>query len=201
MSHNIHTETYPLNVNKRAVQAHMDEIVIHEDWQEGASGTPTDIRWLDRTFETLEDAENFIEEEDKRIWYNCMAVKYKSIPEEAVRKSKPTKKEADLTSAINAQSENIKKIIAQASIQNRTSEYIGCEECGSKLKRVLLRSEYCPLCRADLRSKTNIERINNAQKKLDELKKRCKAETDKRLAALAKIKHEVRWLVKIEYHT
>lgn len=48
----------------------------------------------------------------------------------------------------------------------RTSEYIGCKKCGSKLSSKYLTSNYCPLCKEDLRSATIIERL----KKLNEQK-------------------------------
>lgn len=48
----------------------------------------------------------------------------------------------------------------------RTSEYIGCKNCGSKLFRKYLTGNYCPLCKNDLRSATVIERL----KKLNERK-------------------------------
>jgi len=201
MSHNIQYASYPLSVKKIDVQEEWDEYVRHEDWQEGASGTPNPIRWVDRTFPNYDAAQQYIEEQDRRIWYNCMAVKYETVKRDALRASKPSKKEEELSAQIKATMDSLNKIEKQASIQNRTSEYIGCEKCGSKLKRTLLKSEYCPLCRNDLRSKTNLERMANARKKADELRDRREALEKKRVEDLKKTSREVKWLVKIEYHT
>jgi hypothetical protein len=201
MGHNVRYEDYPLNVDKKQVQSGWDEYVRHEDWGEGASGLPNSIRWLDRTFDSYEAARSFIEKQDERIWYNCMAVKYKDVKHDALRSSKPSKKETELIAAIKAQRENLDKITRNASVQNRTSEYIGCEKCGSKLKRTLLRSQFCPLCGNDLRSKTNLDRIANAGARLDELIKKRDLEEEKRLDGLKKTSSEIRWLVKVEYHT
>ena len=201
MGHNIRYEDYSLTVDKAKVQKSWDEYVRHEDWGEGASGLPNSIRWLDRTFDTYEDAQRFIEKEDERIWYNCMAVKYKAVRYDALRASRQSKKEADLDAAIMAQTDNIFKLEKASSIQNRTSEYIGCEKCGSRLKRTLLRGEHCPLCGTDLRSKTNLDRMANARAKYEELIKKRDAEEKKRIDALKKASGEIRWLVKIEYHT
>lgn len=201
MSHNISHYTYSLNVNKREVEEEMNELVRHEDWQEGASGLPNPIRWVDRTFNTRDEAEAYIENEDRKHWYNCMAVKYKTVKHDALRQSKQSKKEEELTAAIKAQMDNLNKIEKGASVQNRTSEYIGCEKCGSKLKRTLLKTERCPLCGNDLRSKTNLDRMANARAKYNELIQKRDAEEKKRIESLKKTAGEIRWLVKIEYHT
>ena len=131
MGHNIMHEDYPLNVDKNRVQESWDEYVRHADWGEGASGLPNPIRWIDRTFDNYEAARAFIEKEDEHHWYNCMAVKYKAVKYDSLRQSKRSKKEEELTAAIKAQMDNLNKIEKAASIQNRTSEYIGCEKCGS----------------------------------------------------------------------
>ena len=52
---------------------------------------------------------------------------------------------------------------------SRTSEYIGCSCCGSKLKRELLKSDFCPLCKADLRSNTIQETIQRMDAKIAKL--------------------------------
>lgn len=54
-------------------------------------------------------------------------------------------------------------------VTSRTSEYIGCSCCGSKLKRELLKSDFCPLCKADLRSNTIQETIQRMNAKIAKL--------------------------------
>lgn len=54
----------------------------------------------------------------------------------------------------------------------RTSEFIGCPKCGSKLKRIYLKSTYCPLCKADLRSKTVQDALQRYKTRINELKKK-----------------------------
>ena len=86
------------------------------------------------------------------------------------------------------------------SVSTFKAEYVGCQECGSKLKRTLLRSESCPLCRAELRSKTTMETLARYDNNICELNERIQEERlkiEKKNIAKAKIK----WLVKIEYHT
>ena len=52
MGHNIHYATYPENINKQVVQYEWDEYAAHEDWQEGCSGLPGKIRWIDHICDT-----------------------------------------------------------------------------------------------------------------------------------------------------
>lgn len=192
--HNIEHYTYSEAVDKKRVQRELDEFVAHEDWQEGASGLPAPIRWVENpVYESYEAAYRAIEDADKGKWYNQMAVRFKDYPR--VTKSKEL---AAISERIKKQDEAVKKIVADASVKNRTSEFIGCPKCGSSLKRELLSGEACPLCRADLRSKTNIERIAKAKAKSAELGALYR-ETETKLER--KQKPTVKWLVKIEYHT
>ena len=71
------------------------------------------------------------------------------------------------------------------SIHKRTSKYIGCPECGSKLYLSYVRGEKCPLCHTDLRPATVIKKIRwYDTKAVESLKKDT----------------EEYWLAKIEYH-
>ena len=71
MGHNIHYATYPENVNKKIVQNEWDEYAAHEDWQEGCSGLPGKIRWLDHVCDTPEEAEEYISSHDKGNYGKC----------------------------------------------------------------------------------------------------------------------------------
>ena len=54
----------------------------------------------------------------------------------------------------------------------------------------------CPLCRADLRSKTTLEKIKWYEDKIADYRKRIEAEKMKQ-----KKNAKVKWLVKYEFHT
>ena len=71
------------------------------------------------------------------------------------------------------------------SIHKRTSKYIGCAHCGSKLSLEYLHGEKCPLCNNDLRPQSIIDKI----KWYDEKVKKCKEKY-----------REKYWLAKVEYH-
>ena len=71
------------------------------------------------------------------------------------------------------------------SIHRRSSIYIGCPECGSKLYLGYIKGEKCPLCNTDLRPKSTIEKIKWYDKKTKECRKN----------------KEKCWLAKIEWHS
>ena len=86
--------------------------------------------------------------------------------------------------------------IAAHSVKNFKADYVGCQECGSKLSRVLLGGDFCPLCRNDLRSATTIARIARYDAKIKELEQKIRQERLKQ-----KDKAKVCWLVMFEYHS
>lgn len=67
---------------------------------------------------------------------------------------------------LNAQ---ITKYTAEHSVKTFKSEYIGCKNCESKLKRVLLPSEKCPVCGTDLRGQTTLDTLQKYQDKRNKL--------------------------------
>lgn len=76
------------------------------------------------------------------------------------------------------------------------AEYIGCKNCGSKIARKYLRRNFCPVCNADLRPETTLNRIAALKEKADKSSDTLKAELTKQ-AMKAK---NVRWKIKIEFH-
>lgn len=192
MSHNVMHSTYPQNVDKRKVQREWDEYVAHEDWQEGASGLPGSIRWIDHICEGYDEALEYIESHDKG-WYDQLAVMYKDYP-----KAAPSKTLENLTTRLNCEIAKRDDYAKAHSVLSFKAEYIGCPDCGSKLKRTLLRSDICPLCRTDMRSKTTLDTLARYDANIKALRKRIDEEQkklDRKNAA------KIMWLVKIEYHT
>lgn len=55
------------------------------------------------------------------------------------------------------------------SIQNRKSEFIECKKCGSKLSKIYVQGNICPLCNTDLRSDTIVARLKKYDKEDKEL--------------------------------
>lgn len=203
MGHNIHYATYPENVNKKIVQNEWDEYAAHEDWQEGCSGLPGKIRWLDHVCDTPEEAEEYISSHDKGN-YDQSAVKFRdtnSIPTSSAKKKSLIKQIASY--------EEKKKLFNQAhSLANQKSDFISCPYCKSKLARQYLgkvhsriASEGCPVCGAkDIRASYVQERLKNFQERIDKWRAQLKEE-ERYLAKKVSTKASIKWLVKVEYHT
>lgn len=193
MGHEVKYLTYEENVNKKQVQAYWDSYVAKECWQEGASGLNGSIRWIDHICANCEEAEQYIQEKDKG-WYDQLAVKFR-----VYEKIEPTK--ALLTLKERLEKERTKKAeYAQAhSISSFKADYIGCPECGSKLRKTLVKGENCPLCRAELRGKTTIDTLARYEANIRDLLKQIKEE-ERKLEEKNLKKSKIMWLVKIEYH-
>ena len=194
MGHNIRHVVYPENVNKKVVEAEWNERIRHICWEEGSGGLARPIRWIDHVCANKEEAEEYIRSHDKG-WYDQLAVKFRSYP-----KVEPSKALVTLERRRAAEAEKYTAYAKAHSVSAFKAEFVGCPGCGSKLKRELLRSESCPLCRAELRSKTTVDTLNRYSKNICELDKQINAER-KKLQEKAIKKSEVMWLVKIEYHT
>ena len=190
MSHNIMHRDYELNVNRNKVQKGWDDYVAHADYGEGATGLPNPIRWVENGISnSYEEAMERIEKMDNG-WYDQIAVKYKSY------KPCSTKKYNELKTRMHQAFDNYheKMIRIHYAAENVKSEFITCKHCGSKIATKYIKTNICPVCRTDMRPQSVLQSIENAQKKHAELLRQMKEEEKK-------AKYEVRWLVKIEYHT
>lgn len=185
--HNIEHYDYQENVNRKEVQADLSRYVSHQTWQEGGCGIEP-IRWNDHICTSYEEAEQWIKEHD-RGWYDQLAVKYYS----------PLKTKTAKTEELDEKIQETYKVYnSRNSIcypKTRTSEFIGCGKCKSRLASQYLSGNYCPVCRADLRPDSTLKSIAAARNKWENAQKMKKEYLDKHS------KKEIRWLVKIEYHT
>lgn len=189
--HNIDYRSFPENVDKKKVKAEIDDYVAHEDWQEGASGLSSPIRWYETTppCADYDDAKAFIDAHDNG-WYDNLAVRYfKHNPVSGNKKK-------ELEDKVNLAREKSNRLSSALYPQTLKSEFIGCKDCGSKLARRLLKTNFCPVCRADLRPETTLSAIRAADEKLkkaqDALCTYVKAH---------RTVNKIMWLVKYEYHT
>jgi len=199
---------YNLDVDKNKVQEYWDEVARREDWQEGCSGLPGSIRWVNNMLDSREEAEKWIEEND-RGWYDQVAVKFKHVDEAKLQKIKAEDtKRKELLKKWEETCSKKNELDNKKHYEEVSSEYVGCKKCGSRINRVKLLStamvkngNFCPVCREDLRPESTLKRIkaydDKAEKLLGDLR-----EYDKKLEAkLAKKEGEnIKWLVKTEYH-
>lgn len=76
MAHNIKHFDYHCSFSQKQVEKRLNHFVAVEDWEEGASGLPQPIRWINHVCKDREEAEEYIKSHD-RGWYDCLAVQYK----------------------------------------------------------------------------------------------------------------------------
>ena len=163
--HNIEHFTYPEKVNKAKVQKDLDHYAAMEDWQEGCSGLYHDIRWLDgRVYGSYEEAEDAIEELDRGN-YDQLAVKYAEYYEPKDDKS------IELAKKLLAAGDEYRKRDFAVYPQSVTSNCISCKKCGSKLAREYLRTNFCPVCKADMRPEYILKSIQAAKNKMERAEK------------------------------
>ena len=193
MGHEIIHRSYKENVDKKQVEADLNNYVKQASWQEGSSGLLHPIRWYDNVCKNFDEAMEFIRQQD-RGWYDQLAVKYREYP--VIEQSKTM---LSLMERLNKEMDKMTAYSKAHSVQSFKVEYIGCPKCGSKLKRELLKRNGCPLCGAELRSKTTVDTLNKYAKNIKELSKKIEDERKKEDAKAIK-KSTIKWLVKIEYH-
>ena len=194
MGHNIDHWQKPENFDKKVFEAGINDYVRQHTLGEGGHGLDSPIRWIDHICDNYEDALEYIRSHD-RGWYDQLAVKYYDYP-----KLEPTKTMITLQERLKAEREKRVAYAAAHAVSTFKAEYIGCPECGSKLKRTLLRGNSCPLCHAEMRSKTTMETLQRYDANCDELAKKIKAEERKMQEKMRK-QAKVVWLIKTEYHT
>lgn len=177
------------------MQKEWDTFVAHADSQEGSKGLDPPIRWMENTIcDSYEEAMSFIEKNDKG-WYDSLAVRCRSYTKPA-----SSQRIAFLQSKVNELKQKYEERDGRLCFAKRTSAFISCPHCQSKLAKQYLKSNYCPVCHADMRSKTELGILNNMS---EQLKKR-RTELNEEIKSYNKKRQDsaqIRWLVKIEYHT
>ena len=76
MAHNVKHLDYHCSVSQKQVQKRLDQYVALADYEEGATGLGSPIRWINHLCKDREEALEYIESHD-RGWYDQLAVQYK----------------------------------------------------------------------------------------------------------------------------
>lgn len=190
MSHNIEFRAYAENVNREEVRTSLNQYVAHTDWQEGCSGLYNGIRWLDSVpvRQDYETAKQYIEDHDRRDYDNLAVRYYEYTPKQSAKRKELEMKVRD---AYNEYVERERAVWASTV----TAQFVTCKGCGSKLSRIHIRENRCPVCRTDLRPETQLKRVAAAKAKWE------KAQQVQKDYAKAHSDKKIMWLVKFEYHT
>lgn len=190
--HNIEYRTYDEKVNKEKVKKDIDHFVAMEDWQEGCSGLLRGIRWIDKTFASYNDAQDYIERNDRGS-YDNLAVKYR-VADNGITKAK---KYAELKERQERAWREYADLSNASYMEGVKSLLVTCSKCGSKISSKHWRRNNCPVCGQDFRSKTTLDRIDAKLK----ASRKAEAELEQYKADYAEKHGKVNWLVKFEYHT
>ena len=142
---------------------------------------------LDKVCDTEADARDYIKSVDKG-WYDQIAVRFR-VPVE-------TAKTKDLRNRLMAAREKAREADAVVHFVNAKAAFISCPHCKSKIAQPYIKTNFCPVCHADLRPASALEKAQKAIQKCRDLEEKLQqAERD------AAKKGAIKWLVKIEYHT
>lgn len=188
--HNIEYYEYDENIKRDWVQAKLDDYVAHEDWQEGCTGLGKPIRWLEHVgiCADREEAESVIEDHDRK-WYDQLAVRFYQ-PQRTFKDAKMQEYERKTIAAFDAY-----RAEDDVWAHGIKAEFVGCKKCGSKLKRLYIKTNRCPVCGTDLRPESTLKAVQSAKSRW------IKAQAAENKYRSDHAKKTVRWLVKIEYHT
>lgn len=190
--HNIEYYSHPENCNKKKVESELNTYVTQQTYQEGRHGLDRPIRWLNvGPLPDYDAAKETIEAHDSG-WYDQLAVRYRELPANV-----SNKKIEELKNKAAEVYQTLMQLEKKVAAKDFKAQLVSCKKCGSKLNKDYLNSNFCPLCRADMRSDTTQKRIAALRQKHQELQEVLRKEQ----AALAAKKGKVMWLVKIEYHT
>ena len=149
-----------------------------------------EITWRDDTeFPDFAAAEEFLYDYRCNHTYEPVAVRYRSEGKESRR----TAALAERVDVLNAELASMRQ---KALPSNRTSAFIGCQACGSKIARAHLGSEWrCPVCGKDLRAPSAVKAIESKVARIDEARNRLRESRIKDGA-----RAPIRWAVIAEVH-
>lgn len=191
MAHNIKYFTYKEDVNRKRVQAELDNYVAHEDWQEGCGGLNSPIRWIENcgVLNSYDEASEYIKSHDKG-WYDSLAVRYKEFDGKVFSALKKARERFDVAKKKWLDLEN------KLHYADVKADFVSCRNCGSKISRKHLDSNGCPVCDADMRPQSTLDTLARYKTNVDKARESVLEERKK-----ATQKGKTMWLVKIEYHT
>lgn len=192
--HNIEHYEYPIAKKQTAIESELNAHVKRKTWEEGGGGLYGSIRWHDEVCDDYASAMDFISRHDKG-WYDQLAVKFR-------RFDKPlnSKRLDELKAQLRETSDKQRELENKVAFTEFKAQYISCKKCGSKLNKDYIKSNFCPMCRNDMRSDTTKNAIAKLKEKYETLVAAVREE-EKKLAQKKAKDAKVYWLVKIEYHT
>lgn len=186
------------DADQKAFLAELNDFVEHEDWEEGGCYPADKLHWhYETVYDTRADAERAIHDMET-TWHLDHAVLFHDT--DAVE-TKPTKQCETLEQRIATLKKQRDEYVSKNHADCRTSAYIGCPKCGSKIRREFLKGrDACPVCGGELRSDTVMKRITSYDARIADAKKQL-AKLDRERSKRVSKKAPVKWLVQWSYHS
>ncbi|MCR5480099.1 MAG: hypothetical protein K6F27_09630 [Ruminococcus sp.] len=200
--------SFDISEKKSNIQYECDEWgeEYRDHAESGNYGLPRPVTFIDRVFDDYDSAQRFLEE--KSGHYYEYAVKYKKYP---VTEMKPSKAMQDFERRISEYYDRLKEL-NKAHYEGCKQKTVKCKKCGSSLATKYCGSNKgllgigddkgykneCPVCGAELRPMSILNKIYSYSEKINELKRKLEAETQKRNKDIEKINSngvQLRWLV------
>lgn len=191
MGHQIQTFIFNSEISKEEIERKLNRYV---NTAEGTNkGLHDKIHWVSNRICVDEDeAKNYINQLDKG-GHQHIAVLFYTYPSET-----QDKELNDIRLQLQEAVKKYDELRNKLHYKDVKSNYISCRGCSSKLNRIYITTNNCPLCGIDLRPKSTLDKIKalaDRVKKLDIKYRECEIAVEKKKAN----KTQIKWLVKIEY--
>lgn len=183
--HNIQYETFDGSESTQFINS-----VVMDRIEHSVDGYGTDrITFIHDLMDNYDEAVAFLDKKSEGQFYPGYAVRYKRRSEEET----PAVKLA--LSKLRKISKEHQEYAASHSVHVRISAFIGCPECGSRLANKRFTSEWCPVCRADLRPQSTKDKLAWYDTKIKEANEAVRNARNK----TKPVSND--WLVRYEYHS
>lgn len=199
MSCNVEYRTYKNDkkFDRKMTETELNYYVSCEAYREGAHGLPCCIKWRDdiKPFLTMSEAQDYIEDvlaANNR--YTCVAVRFYGAD------SADEKADKMFNDLIKRKCESSAKYDALSKdlyIKTLSSKTITCKECGCGIPTARWNSNFCPVCRTDIRPASLRARVEKGRKDLEEMNKKLEV----RSGEIGRKLNKTYWFVRIAYHT
>lgn len=199
MGHAIGLLDFDIDMDKKKIQQKCDVYGDHNcaleerGWIMGL-GLGSYVNFTNQVFDSYDEAADYLYTTTGN--YRQTAVKYKVYPP-----TKETQSIRDLKRRIKEYHDRISEL-NKPHFHNVKSATVKCKCCGSSLSTTYCGKSYsnnCPVCKAELRPQSVLDKIKKYKSTLGELDKKLKTEIKKENAKQEK-KVKLRWLVCCEVH-
>ena len=190
--------TFPVNTDKREIIYECDEWArANADYREsGGRGLPSPVQFTqNKTFDSYDEAAKYLEGTYGR--YREIAVMYKQWPE-----PKKTMALETLEKRIREAYVSIREIEDKPHYKGTKQSSVTCKKCGSRISTEYCGwtyTNFCPVCKSDLRPASVLEQISKKKEAYAALKAKY-ADEKKKAQKKASAKPDIFWAVACEVH-